>query len=179
MDLSWWMNHDESRAAEMKRILAREQTKPIFIRAKQSNPMGLISTHNLIANDPQLARRYLVAQEQEISHFEEMFRLLGDDKIHARWLVRDWPMFGGDLAKQILVLLTLSATICGARIEVSPEVVWEGPRTSFPHPRDVWWVRVVRSSTICARRYAHLPVPHSLRCCLRATLLGGQMMLLP
>ena len=50
--------------------------------------MALINTHNLIANDPQLAPIYLAAQEQEISHFEDMFRLLGDDSIHAysrRW----------------------------------------------------------------------------------------------
>ena len=50
--------------------------------------MALISTHNLIANDPRLAPRYLAAQEQAISHFEDMFRLLGDDSICAclrRW----------------------------------------------------------------------------------------------
>jgi len=35
-----------------------------------------------------MAPRYLATQEQEISHFEDMFRLLGDDSIHAclrRW----------------------------------------------------------------------------------------------
>ena len=77
------MNHEESRAAEMKKIFAREKNEPLFIRAEQSNPMARINTHNLIANDPQLAPRYLAAQEQAISHFEDMFRLLGDDSIHA------------------------------------------------------------------------------------------------
>jgi len=52
MDLASWMNHEESRAVEMKRILAREKNEPLFIRAEQSNPMALINTHNLIANDP-------------------------------------------------------------------------------------------------------------------------------
>ena len=52
MDLASWMNHEEARAVEMKRILEREQTNPLMIRAKQSNPMAVISTHNLIANDP-------------------------------------------------------------------------------------------------------------------------------
>jgi len=88
MALASWMNHEESRAAEMKIILAREKIETLFIRDEQSNPMALISTHNLIANDPQLAPRYLVAQEQAISHFEDMFRLLGDDSIYAclrRW----------------------------------------------------------------------------------------------
>jgi len=35
-----------------------------------------------------LAPRYLANQEKAISHFEDMFRLLGDDSIHAylrRW----------------------------------------------------------------------------------------------
>ena len=59
MALASWMNHEESRVAEMKKILAREQTEHLMIRAKQSDPMALISTHNLIANDPQLAPRYL------------------------------------------------------------------------------------------------------------------------
>ena len=36
MALASWMNHEESRVAEMKRILAREKNEPLFIRAKQS-----------------------------------------------------------------------------------------------------------------------------------------------
>ena len=50
--------------------------------------MALISTRNLIANDSQLAPGYLAAQQQEISHFEDMFKLLGDDSIHA--FLRRW-----------------------------------------------------------------------------------------
>lgn len=53
------------------------------------------------------------------------------------WFVGAWPKFGIELAKLISVLLALSATVHGVRIEVSPEVVWEGTRTRFPHPRDV------------------------------------------
>ena len=83
MALASSMNHEKSRAAQMKRILAREKNEPLFIRTKQSNPIVLISTHNLIANNPQLAPRYLTSQEQAISHFEDMFRLLRDDNIHA------------------------------------------------------------------------------------------------
>ena len=52
MALASSMNHEKSRAARMKRILAREKNEPLFSRAEQSNPMALISTHNLIANDP-------------------------------------------------------------------------------------------------------------------------------
>jgi len=43
--------------------------------------MIVISTHNLISNDPQPAPRYLVDQEQSITYFEDMFRLLGDDSM--------------------------------------------------------------------------------------------------
>jgi len=41
------------------------------------------------------------------------------------------------LAKQIPVLLALLAIVHRAQTEVSPEVVWEGAGTRFPHPRDV------------------------------------------
>ena len=50
--------------------------------------MALISTHNLIINNPQRAPRYLVAQGQAISHFEDMFRLPRNDNMHA--YIRIW-----------------------------------------------------------------------------------------
>jgi len=34
MDLASWVSHEESRAAEMKRILAREKTETLLIRAE-------------------------------------------------------------------------------------------------------------------------------------------------
>ena len=57
MASSSWMSHDEARATKMKKVLARDEAEPIFIRAEQSNPMAVINTHNLIANDPKLAPR--------------------------------------------------------------------------------------------------------------------------
>jgi len=51
--------------------------------AEKSNLMALISTHNLITNDPQLTLRYLASQGQESTHFEDMFRLPRNDNIHA------------------------------------------------------------------------------------------------
>ena len=48
-----------------------------------------------------------------------------------------WPRFGSDLAKKILVLLAVLATVCGAWTKVSPEVVWEDAGTRFLHPRVV------------------------------------------
>lgn len=88
MGLVSLMNHKEERDAEMKRIFAREQTEPLMIRAEKSNPMVVINTHNLISNDPQLAPRYHASQEKKITHFEDMFKLLGDDSMQScqrRW----------------------------------------------------------------------------------------------
>lgn len=59
-----------------------------MIKAEQSKPMVVINTHNLIANYPKLAHRYLVAQEQVVTHFEDMFRFIGDDNLQCfqrRW----------------------------------------------------------------------------------------------
>jgi len=50
--------------------------------------MAVISTQCLIANDPQLAPRYLATLEKKITHFEDMFRPLGDENMQAckrRW----------------------------------------------------------------------------------------------
>ena len=88
MALASWMNHEEARATEMKKVMAREETEPLMIRAKQSNPMVVISTHNLIANDPKPAPRYLAAQEQAVTQFEDMFRFIGDENMQA--LQRRW-----------------------------------------------------------------------------------------
>ena len=89
MAMASWMNHEELRATEMKRLLIKEQNEPLMIRAEPSDPMELISTHNLLANDPQIAPKYLAAnQAQAIAHFEDMQRLLGDDYVRAcmrRW----------------------------------------------------------------------------------------------
>jgi len=72
MALASWMNHEEARATEMKKVMKIEDKKPLMIRVEQSNPMDVISTHNLIANDPKLSPRYLVAQEQAVTHFEDV-----------------------------------------------------------------------------------------------------------
>lgn len=95
------------------------------------------------------------------------------------WLVGAWPRFIGDLAQKIPVLQALSAIVYEEETKVSPEVVWEGGRTRFLHPGDVWWFQMVRGSTLRARHYANLPVARNLRCYLCATLLKGWTVLLP
>ena len=55
----------------------------LYMRAEHMNSMVVISTHNIIANDPQLAPRYLATQEQAVTHFEDNLRLLGDESKQA------------------------------------------------------------------------------------------------
>ena len=69
--------------AEIRRLMIKEQNEPLMIKAEPSNPMALISTHNLLANNPHISPRYISDQAQAIAHFEDMERLLGDDCIHA------------------------------------------------------------------------------------------------
>jgi len=63
MALASWMNHEEAKDKKMKKVFAKEEAKPLMMKSKQSNPMDVINTHNLIANDPKLAPRYLYVQE--------------------------------------------------------------------------------------------------------------------
>jgi len=86
MALASWMGHEKAMAKEVKRVLEREETKPLYIREEHRNSMVFISTHNLITNDPQLAPRYVATQEKSVTHFEETLRLLGDEsqKAHQR-----------------------------------------------------------------------------------------------
>ena len=72
----------------MKILMIKEQNEPLMIRVEPSYPLALISTHNLLANDPHIAPKYLANQAQAIAHFEYMQRPLGDDCVHAcmrRW----------------------------------------------------------------------------------------------
>ena len=75
--------------------------------------------------------------------------------------------------EQIPVLLALSKTVHGARTEVSPEVVWEGARTRFPHRWDVWEVLLVHCMFLHAGCFTSFPIPSGLIHCLRAALTRG------
>lgn len=86
--LASWMSHEEAKAKEVKRVLEREEKEFLYARAEQINSMVVISTHNIIINDPKLAPRYLATQEQAITHFEDTLRLLGDESqksCQRRW----------------------------------------------------------------------------------------------
>jgi len=88
MAMASWMNHEYLRATEIRRLMINEHNEPLMTRSEPSNPVALISTHNLLTHNPQIAPRYITDQAQAIAHFEDMERLLGDDCVHAcmrRW----------------------------------------------------------------------------------------------
>ena len=88
MAMASWVNHEELRVAEIRRLMIKEKNEPLMIIVEPSNPMALINTHNLLANNPQISPRYISDQAQDIVHFEDMERLLGDDCVHTcmrRW----------------------------------------------------------------------------------------------
>lgn len=55
MAMASWMNHEDLRATEVKRLINKEQNEPLMIRAKPSDPMALISTHQLLANNRKIS----------------------------------------------------------------------------------------------------------------------------
>jgi len=88
MAMASWMNHEELRAVEIIKLMIKEQNEPLMIRLEPSDPIALISTHQLLANNPKITPKYINDQAQAIAHFEDMERLLGGDCIHVcmrRW----------------------------------------------------------------------------------------------
>jgi len=52
MAMASWMSHEEKRATKIKKLMEKEQNEPLMIRAKPSDPVALISTHQLLVKDP-------------------------------------------------------------------------------------------------------------------------------
>ena len=52
MAMASWMNHEELREAEIRRLMIKEHNEPLMIKAEPLDPMALISTHNLLAHNP-------------------------------------------------------------------------------------------------------------------------------
>ena len=88
MAMASWMNHEEKRAVEIQKIIAKELSEPLMIRAEPIEPLALIYAHEHLAVNRQALPDYVDRQAQTISHFEDMERLFGDDCLHAcmrRW----------------------------------------------------------------------------------------------
>jgi len=63
------MIYEDVRAENVKRIIKKEETKPLYNRIEYINSMYVISNHIIISNDAQLAPRFFPTQEHVISHF--------------------------------------------------------------------------------------------------------------
>jgi len=88
MAMASWLNHEESRVAEIRNVMNRELSEPLMIRVEPEYPSALLYTHQHLANNPQVLPDYIEKQAQAITHFEDMERLLGDNYVHActrRW----------------------------------------------------------------------------------------------
>ena len=82
------MTHEEARVEEVKRVMEKDENKPLYISAELMSPMVVIRNHRIISNDVYLAPKYLANQEQAILHFEDTFWLLGIEFLQAfqrRW----------------------------------------------------------------------------------------------
>lgn len=83
-----WMNHEEKRAVEIKKMMTKELSEPLMIRAEPADTLTLIYAHQHLAANPQFLPDYVDRQAQAITHFKDMERLFGDDYLHAymrRW----------------------------------------------------------------------------------------------
>lgn len=82
------MIHEEKRALEIQKIIAKDLSELLMIRVEPVETLALIYVHEHLAANPQVPPDYVDRQAQAISHFEDMERLFGDDCLHAcmiRW----------------------------------------------------------------------------------------------
>ena len=81
MELASSMVNEESRAQEVRRVIRRENMLPIHIRLELFNSRGVINNHLKIEKDDALAEKYLSTQAQAMAHFDDVYRLFGDEWI--------------------------------------------------------------------------------------------------
>jgi len=88
MAMASWLSHEEKRAVEIQKIMEKELSEPLMIRAEPEYPSALIYAHQHLATNLQVAPDYVDRQAQTIVHFKDMERLFGDNCLHAcmrRW----------------------------------------------------------------------------------------------
>jgi len=66
MAMASWTNHEELRVVEIRRLMIKEHNEPLMIRAEPSDPMALISTHNMLANNPHISPTNFSDQAQAL-----------------------------------------------------------------------------------------------------------------
>lgn len=83
MALASWLVHEEATVEEVKKVIAKEASEPLYIIVELKTPKAIIRNHSLIFENPKLSPRYLEKQERAISHFEDIFRILGTEILQA------------------------------------------------------------------------------------------------
>lgn len=54
MAMASWLNHEDKRAVEIQRIMTKELSEPLMIRAEPKKPLNLIYAHQHFADNPQV-----------------------------------------------------------------------------------------------------------------------------
>lgn len=96
MAMTSWMSHEEKMAVEIYKMMTKELSEPLMIRAKPIDPLALIYAHQHLATNPQIHPDYVDKKARAITHFEDMERLFGDECIHA-YMIR-WNTFPHSLS---------------------------------------------------------------------------------
>jgi len=51
MNLDSWLNNEEIRAKQVKKVMTKEEKEPFYIRAELVSPKAIINDNKLISND--------------------------------------------------------------------------------------------------------------------------------
>lgn len=65
-----WMSHEENRAMEIQKMMAKDLSEPLMIRAEPVEPLALIYVHQHLAANPQVVPDYVDKQAQAVANFE-------------------------------------------------------------------------------------------------------------
>ena len=52
MAMASWLSHEEKREAEIRKVMDREVSEPLMIRAEPEDPLALVYSHQHLANNP-------------------------------------------------------------------------------------------------------------------------------
>ena len=64
MVMASWLSHEEKRALEIQKIMAKELSEPLMIRVEPAEPLALIYAHQHLAANPQVLPDYVDKQAQ-------------------------------------------------------------------------------------------------------------------
>lgn len=62
MAMASWLSHEKRRVVEIWKVMERELSEPLMIRAKPEDPSTLVYGHQHLANNPQVLPDYIERQ---------------------------------------------------------------------------------------------------------------------